>query len=49
MVNEVVFKSSRIDIGSTLDELHTIGFLWIKSRSKLEFDWDQWCRFNFCS
>ncbi|KAJ0508307.1 putative reverse transcriptase zinc-binding domain-containing protein [Helianthus annuus] len=45
--NEVVFKSARVNIGSILDDLRTTGFLWIKNRSKLDIEWEQWVQFHF--
>ncbi|KAL8217461.1 hypothetical protein R6Q57_020834, partial [Mikania cordata] len=46
--NEVIFNGSTPSIGRIVEEVKSMGFLWIKNRSKYHaLDWDRWKCFQF--
>ncbi|KAJ0757712.1 putative RNA-directed DNA polymerase [Helianthus annuus] len=47
MRNEVVFKQAVPNVAKSLDEIKSMAFLWVKSRSKVvSLTWENWSRFN---
>ncbi|XP_035842805.1 uncharacterized protein LOC118489214 [Helianthus annuus] len=47
MRNETVFKQGVPNVTRTLDEIKSMAYLWVKSRSKVvDLTWKNWSRFN---
>ncbi|XP_022027114.1 uncharacterized protein LOC110928407 [Helianthus annuus] len=45
--NEVVFNQAVPNVVKSLDEIKSMAYLWVKSRSKMaSLSWENWSRFN---
>ncbi|KAJ0751570.1 putative reverse transcriptase zinc-binding domain-containing protein [Helianthus annuus] len=45
--NDLVFNRKQPRIGSVIDDIKSLSFLWFKSRARMvSLTWEQWCGFN---
>ncbi|XP_022003010.1 uncharacterized protein LOC110900427 [Helianthus annuus] len=45
--NEVMFNNAQPNVIKVLEEVKSLGFLWVKNRSReLDLSWEDWCRFS---